>query len=684
VKIAALPTAKYSNEYVPFRGGLDLVTPAIEIPPGFVRESVNYEENLFGGYQHLTGYERFDGRASPSNALTFAVPYSNAGTIVPGNTLIGSTSGATAYVIDIDQNAIIVTNVVGNFASGGENANFGVILTDTQGGIVDSALGLAQYKALAEAYYRALIGAVPGAGAIRGVWYYNNVVYAFRDNVGTGVGMYKSSPTGWQAVSLGFQVAYSAASGTSPIEGATIVQGAVSGVLKRITLESGSFGAGTAAGRLIFASITGGSFSAGVFTSGITATCNGQTTISLPNKGGRFEFVNANFSGALGTYRMYGADGVNPAFEFDGTTFVPIETPLDITRKPSHVAAHQNQLFLAYGSSLLNSNLGDPYNFATANTAEIAVSETITGFMTQPGNDNTPALAVYCRNHTYMLYGKTGADFQLVEFNDQAGALPFTIQKINTTLVFDDRGVTSLQTAQEFGNFLESALSNRVKNLLNSKRSRVVDSHISRDKQQYRLFFNDGSGMYFLLTSQNFSMMSVNFPNPVLCSVSAEELTSDVLGGGNELIFFGSDNGFVYQMERGTSFDSADITANLSFVFNNLKSYRALKRFRHITLESQVNGFAAFELGYSLSYGSEEVSQPDNTAIESAYKPVFWDNFTWDAFTWDGVNSLQTIHVPITGNGQNLAVKIQSSSAINTAFLLNGYFLEYSLLRMLR
>lgn len=685
MKLATLPTAKYSNEYIPFRGGLDLVTPAIEIPPGYLRESVNYEENLFGGYQHLTGYERFDGRASPSDALIFAVPYSNPGTIAAGNTLIGASSGATAIVIAIDQNAILVTNVVGNFATLGENANFGVVLTGPQGGVIDTPLATAEYKALAATYYRNLIGAVPGSGAIRGVWYYNGVVYAFRDNVGAGVGMYKSSTSGWQAVSLGFEVPYSAGSGTKPAEGATITQGAVSGVLKRITLESGSFGAGTASGRLIFTTVTGGSFAAGAFTGGISATAGAQSTISIPNKGGRFEFINANFTGSASTYRMYGVDGVNRSFEFDGTTFVPITTPLDSAGFATHLAAHQSQLFLAYKSSVLNSNLGDPYNWnTTTGTAEIAVSETITGFMTQPGNDSTPALAIFCRNHTYILYGKSSASFQLVEFNDQAGALPFTIQKVNTTFVFDDRGVTSLATAQEFGNFLESSLSNRVKYLLNSKRARVVDSHISRDKQQYRLFFNDGTGMYFLITSKSFSMMPVSFPNPVLCSVSAEELSSDVLGGGDELIFFGSDNGYVYQMERGTSFDGADITAGLTFVFNHSKSYRALKRYRHLTFESQLNGYAAYQVGYSLSYGAEDVMQVDNTNMESAFSPSFWDNFTWDRFIWDGSNSLQSVHLPITGNGQNISIKIQSRSSVNSPYLLNGCFLEYSLLRMLR
>lgn len=678
MKLDRLPIPRYQNEFIRFGGGLDLTTPTIELPSGFLRSANNYEEDLYGGYRTLTGYERFDGRASPSAALVFSLPYSNAGTAAVGTVLVGGTSGATATVIGVLPGKFVVTRVTGTFVA--ETANLGVVLAGAQTGFGGSMLDLAVYRTKAADIYRALIAAVPGAGAIRGVWYYQNTVYAFRDNVGAGVGLYKSSATGWQAVALGFEVSYSAGNGTKPSEGTTIAKGATSAVLARLTVESGSFGAGTAAGRMIFASVTAGPFTAGALTAGMAATVVSQATITLPTKGGRFEFVNAAFTGSLASYRMYGVDGLNRGFEFDGTVFVPIATPLDATRKPSHLSAHASQLFYAYESSVLNSNLGDPYNWTTGTgTLEIAVSDTVTGFMNQPGSDNTPALAVYCRNRTYVLYGRSSSTYQMTEFNDQQGALPYTIQKVNTTFVFDDRGVVSLQTAQEFGNFLEASLSNRVKPLLDSKRSRVVDSHVSRDKQQYRLFFNDGTGAYFLATRKQFSMMPVAFPNPVLCSAASE-----VDGGGDEVIYFGSDNGFVYQMERGTGFDGADISANITFTFDFSKSYRALKRYRHLTFEAVSTGYNSFSMGYDLSYLSKETLQPDTTLQEVAPNAPVWDSFVWDNFTWDGDLNLTQLHFPITGNGQNLAVKISSNGNYLSPLRFNGCFLEYSTLRMLR
>jgi hypothetical protein len=49
-----------------------------------------------------------------------------------------------------------------------------------------------------------------------------------------------------------------------------------------------------------------------------------RSAITIPNTGGRFDFINARFSEVGNELRMYGCDGVNRAFEFDGTTFAPI------------------------------------------------------------------------------------------------------------------------------------------------------------------------------------------------------------------------------------------------------------------------------------------------------------------------------------------------------------------------
>jgi hypothetical protein len=54
--------------YYPMAGGLDLVTPSLQKSPGRCIDALNYEPTTVGGYRRINGYERFDGRPSPTAA----------------------------------------------------------------------------------------------------------------------------------------------------------------------------------------------------------------------------------------------------------------------------------------------------------------------------------------------------------------------------------------------------------------------------------------------------------------------------------------------------------------------------------------------------------------------------------------------------------------------------------------
>jgi hypothetical protein len=675
-----LPRRNDQSEFVVFSGGLDVTTPAALIPPGFVRRSQNFYEDINGGYASVAGYERFDGQASPSEAKYALLPYSVAGTVAVGDTITGASSAATGVVIAITDTDFILTKNTGTWVTENTTAGGASVVGPA---VLNGASGKtgAQYAALAADVYRSDITAVPGEDGILGVVYFNSVVYAFRNEAApaTGVGLYKSTTSGWTAVPLGIEVTFTLASGAEPAEGATITQGGVSGELKRLVIESGTFSGGDAAGRLIFASVTAGPFVAGVFTAGITATCGTQSNITIPNQDGRFEFAIANFSGSVNRTRIYGCDGVNKGFEFDGTVFVPINTGLGAIDKPTHVVDHQNHLFFSVAGSVQHSAIGDPYNWTTtAGGGEIAIGDPVTGMRSQPGSDTNPALAVYSRNKINMIYGTSAADWQRVLFSDDTGGIPYSIQKIGQTYALDDRGLSSLAASQNFGNFADSIISDRVTSWLKTRRSQVTDSHVSRDKQQYRIFFSDGSAAYWTLRSKKASMMPIYFPNPVTCSWSSE-----ITGGGDELIFFGSSNGMVYQMEKGTSFDGANIEAYIELVFNHSKSYRTLKKYRRMTFEMNGSGYAEFKSSYDLSYASSEVAQPDLVNNTINLSAAFWDEFVWDQFIWDG-QPLTNLSMSTPGNGENISVRILSNGNYFTPILFSGVFLEFSTLRMLR
>ena len=700
MKIKRLPVNEHRKDWVDFTGGLDITSPQIKIPPGYCRASMNFEENILGGYQSLTGYERYNGAASPSSAFFYFLGFSAPGTVAIGDTITGASSGATGVVIAISVTQFILTAVTGTWSAESTVSGSAVVTGPASvGSAVDS--DTSNYQFLASQYYRSAISAVgttgaPCSGPVLGVWYFKGVVYAFRNLVAGGVGMFASSSSGWQYVSLGIEVYYKLGSGAEPLIGSMITQGSNHGVLTQITIEGGTFPAGTATGRMIFASVTG-AFTAAAFTAGIAATCVAQSAITLPNQNGRFEFVTDNFYGLSTSNKIYGADGVNRGFEFDGTTFVPINTGMGYTPintsapaggdAPLHVVVHAGYLFYSFFGSVQFSSVGNPYNWtAISGATEIGVSDTVTGFMPQPGNETSPALAIYCRNHTYILYGSSATTWNLVSFNNAAGAIAYGTQKIvGHTYLFDDRGVTNMQTSLIYGNFVEATISQRVKTLLSQKRSLFVDSHIMRDKQQFRLFFSDGSGIYVTLGENINSFMPVQFPDIVTCSVSQEFGSGLANGGGPDVAFFGSQSGYVMQMERGTSFDGQPISAYMNLVFNNEASYRLLKRYRRLSLELIGIGYSEFFTSYDLNYASTDYGQPDVIETDISLAAFAWDSgVTWDSnITWDGA-AVTNAPLAIEGDGMNIAVKLQLSSTSFPPVKFSGILIEYSPYRMQR
>jgi len=121
--------------YFPLKGGINLVDPPLTLQPGELLGSSNYEHYQGGGYRRIDGYERYDGRQSPSAASYWIVDYGTGAIAEPSvnANVLGATSGATGKV-----GLIVVTS--GTWA-GGTAAGY-LVLFNVAGSFIDTeALG---------------------------------------------------------------------------------------------------------------------------------------------------------------------------------------------------------------------------------------------------------------------------------------------------------------------------------------------------------------------------------------------------------------------------------------------------------------------------------------------------------------------------------------------------------------
>src|SRR5512146_655202 len=418
VKVQYWPTmlgAKFSAAGVS-PGGLDLTTPSLSLQPGALRAALNFECSQTGGYARIGGYERVDGRPSPSSAsytTVQLVSFTNVPSV--GDSIAQATSGATGTVAAVyngnDASYLAVTKTSGTFDdSHAITSGATPIGMATPTTVVVSGLLNAQYLAAAADIYRADIDAVPGSGNVLGVvgMTFGGVAekYAFRANAGgTAVDIYKASSSGWTQVPLFNTVTFTAGGTAAAADDDTLTQGGVTATIKRVVWSSGTW-TGTAAGTFVITNPAGGNFAAGAATtsSGATITLSGAQAAIVILPGGRYQFEKCNFSGQLTTKRIYGCDGVNQCFEFDGTVYAPIATGL-ATDTPTGISYHGGYLFISKDSSIIHSGPGTPFKWSAVDGGEeIATGDEVRGMLSMTGAATTGALFVFCKDKTAVLY----------------------------------------------------------------------------------------------------------------------------------------------------------------------------------------------------------------------------------------------------------------------------------------
>jgi hypothetical protein len=517
---------------------------------------------------------------------------------------------------------------------------------------------------------------------VRGVSYYKGKVYAWRNTAdGLAMKMYASSAAGWVEVDL--MATFDFYQGSDEIFAGETITGHTSGataLVKAVVVKSGTWSGGNAAGYIVFTNMTGTPTSGELVYVGGTKHARAVGTYSTTTlaPGGRVETTIANFGGGPNNQKMYGVDGVNRAFEFDGDAYVPIFTGMPVDT-PMHVVVHKQHLFLSFGSSLQFSAIGNPYLFdPVLGAGELALNNRITNLLILPGDQSSGALGVYTRNDTSVLYGTSAEDFRLSTSNSGTGAIAYTAQSMDQAYVLDDRGVMVMAASDQFGNFAPASLTLNIRPFLQFRRNLATASSVSREKGQYRIFFSDGTGLYMTIANgKMLGSMPVQFPNKVTCCVEGENTQGDAI------TFAGADNGFVYQLDAGTSFDGAIISSNINLVFNSIRSPRILKRYRRASVELTGDSYAQIQFAYDLGYGSTDINQAIEEEYSSDLRSSYWDEFTWDNFVWDG-KEVSPTEIEMLGTGENIAIRISSSSDLFKPFTVNSIIIHYSMRRGLR
>lgn len=542
---------------------------------------------------------------------------------------------------------------------------------------------------------RGHIGQVPGSGDILGTCLYNGTRYAWRNNAGgTAADMFRSTPAGWEQVDTGHRITFGSGAvfpdsfdsgfdtGFSYADEMAVgdkLLGETSGatcVVNSFHFLSGSLTDGTAAAEVYFTEHEG-TFVVGEQIRAVRVATNGIGTITEANvdvafsPNGKFEFDIYNYGGHASTTKLYGVNGLDRAFLFDGTKGEFIFTGMT-DDAPTHLISHKKHLFLMFqGGSVQHSALGTPNSFsAILGASELGLGDEGVGFKKVPGG----LLAIFTRNKTYILSGTSVADWALAEHSEESGAIEWSIQRLASPIYLDDRGLTTLNAVQEFGNFKDNVISDLFQPTLDTRTDKVLTSMVVREKSQYRLFFSDSSAIY--CTFKNHKLIgatTIALGKKVTAAWSGEDST------GEEILLFGSTDGYLYQLDSGTSLDGAALISSFRVPYHHYGSPGYNKRFFSVVLEMDLQDPLSTPLTLfpDFTFSSSDAPKAMASSIDPGPGGGMWGSSEWGSFSWGG-GLVGEVMAHIDGHGRNMGILITASSTYGKPHTVSGMTIEFA------
>ena len=675
-------------KYVTLSGGLDLEIPPIEAPSGKCLEAYNYYESVKGGYTTLLGYEKFDGLPPPSQANYHYILIDDWDLVTPesvniaiGQTLVIGSITVTIVATEVsptgDQVIIIGGEAVGvapslPVAIGGSPSVIEITSTGYASTTWETG-GYASYLLAAQDARRVVISPVPGDGAIRGVEQINDELIAWRDD-GADLKAYKSSAASWVEIPLAavYEV------NTSGLTVATVGDLCNGGQDKIIAVHEYLTGGAPDTNKRVYVvkRISGGVPTG--FVNDVGAVNHGSvlgTVAWLPAGGGTVDAVNHNFYAGLDTYNMYYADGVNCAMSYApaDNVIAPISADYRVIGEVcGHVISHNQLLIMGTtGGTYLTSAAGDPEVLdAFVGAHEIGVGDDITGFRATSSED----LAIFTRNQTHVVKGRDASDWVKRIGSKNSGARSNCIAQIDDVFASDDRGIARLSRTDALGGFNAATITDDVQTLFNEMSSEATCATTFRALNQMRFYY----GNRFLICSRvpynangnegiRYGITEGGYPIDVLVVSTDEDLT------GTERSFFGSTDGYVYEMDKGSSFDGVAMEQILTLHYNHLKSPLNKKRFVGADLEAITKAPCTFTVYYSMNDGLKTFNPRTVFFPGSAGS---WDVARYDEGVFDAA-PLSRPRMGFKGTGYNFQLSFHRNSATEPQATLTGYALRY-------
>jgi hypothetical protein len=651
---------RWSTYAFDFRGGLisDLspLQQGIKLP-GSARVLRNFEPSIEGGYTRIAGYEKYDSAFVPAYGEPKVHGGSQTGTtLIIGNLFQEPVAGSTLTIAGVTGTYTIASGGVSYSAT---NKRATLTLTTS----------LASSPA-----DKAAVTFTSQTGLITGLATWNSNVVVVRNN-----SVYKGTGSGWTRINV---PSYGTVlvNGGSQTGGSLIVDG-----LTGIPQAGDTF---TVAGiDLIYTVLATATVTSGGATLSIS-----PNLASSPADNAAVTWLTANRTATtknrfakyrIGTTeKIAGVDGTNYPFIYDGTTYTQLNSAPSDVLGAEHVVFFKNQMFFAKGDILTFTSPYTDSDFNSANgSGVISVGSKITGIVSFRDQ-----LIIFAEEKIDRLTGNTVADFVLQPITRNMGCVDTdTIQEVGGDLMFlGPDGLRLLSATDRIGDFNLAVVSKSIQKEVTdvTAANSSFSSVVIKKKSQYRLFGYkstiSATSATGILGTQLAGTEGTYFGWAELRGIKAYVADSDY-NLRVEIVVFSNEDGYVYKMESGSSFDGSVIQATFATPFVPAGDPRVRKAFYKLVLYIDPTGSIDVDTNLKLDFDEFGVIQPNTIKLSNATGIVYFYGSSTATYGTSlyGTKLKKVFQTQVVGSGFTVSLQFDSTS-LDPPFTLDAATLEFS------
>lgn len=361
--------------------------------------------------------------------------------------------------------------------------------------------------------------------------------------------------------------------------------------------------------------------------------------------------------------------------EYEGSDFLPVSD------YPLRSVVYNQRLHIAYPyGTLFVSHVGDPFQFNSAvkSAGVWWLGSDVTDFVVGPSS-----LAVFMEEGIDIIRPAdpdlvTGFDEVKETFSPTSGAKPFSAQRILGRILFcDDRGITSLEATDRYGDFNAVNMSKRIMKTYERYKDIIAGTAVDRDKNQYIVYFTNGQGITLTVEPNYRGDFTVRGTTRFNLGLNINTVWG--VRKESERLLTSRDDAYLRKQHKDAqSFDGEVISSKFTSAFHSYGSPTNWKTFQRVLFELSATKGQFFSFRPIFNYQRIDTPKANIYTTDPTPASGIWGEGDWGEFVWGGTGAVNQEYLYMMGIGFNMSLQFSCSSKYHNPHVVHNAIVLYT------